>query len=83
MKQKSMLERYLLAMQNTGDITLRWLYQKDMIKQSLYERQEREQLVNDVANEVLSHISATVDASEIFDAIDGLNDKINNLGRNN
>lgn len=83
MKQKSMLERYLLAMQNTGDITLRWLYQKDVIKQSLYERQEREQLVNDVANEVLSHISATVDASEIFDAIDGLNDKINNLGRNN
>ena len=54
-----------------------------MIKQSLYERQERKQLVNDVANEVLSHISATVDASEIFDAIDGLNDKINNLGRNN
>lgn len=83
MKQKSMLERYLLAMQNTGDIMLRWQFQKDMMKQSLYERQEREQLVNDVANEVLSRISATVDVSEIFDAIDGLNDKINGLGRNN
>ena len=62
---------------------LRWQFQKDMMKQSLYERQEREQLVNDVANEVLSRISATVDASEIFDTIDGLNDRINNLGRNN
>ena len=62
---------------------LRWQFQKDMMKQSLYERQEREQLVNDVANEVLSRISATVDVSEIFDAIDGLNDKINSLGRNN
>lgn len=62
---------------------LRWQFQKDMMKQSLYERQEREQLVNDVANEVLSRISATVDVSEIFDAIDGLNDKINGLGRNN
>ena len=60
---------------------LRWQFQKDMIKQSLYERQEREQLVNDVANEVLSRISATVDVSEIFDAIDGLNDKISSLGR--
>lgn len=83
MKEKSMFERYLLAMQNTGDIMLRWQFQKDMMKQSLYERQEREQLVNDVANEVLSRISATVDASEIFDTIDGLNDRINNLGRNN
>lgn len=82
MKQKSMLERWLLVLQNTGDATLRWLYQKDMMKQSLYDRYERQQLVNDVANEVLSHISATVDASEIFDAIDGLNDKINSLGRN-
>lgn len=83
MKQKSMFERYLLAMQNTGDIMLRWQFQKDMMKQSLYERQEREQLVTDVANEVLSRISATVDASEIFDTIDRLNDRINNLGRNN
>lgn len=62
---------------------LRWQFQKDMMKQSLYERQEREQLVTDVANEVLSRISATVDASEIFDTIDRLNDRINNLGRNN
>lgn len=83
MKEKSMFERYLLAMQNTGDIMLRWQFQKDMMKQSLYERQEREQLVTDVANEVLSRISATVDASEIFDTIDRLNDRINNLGRNN
>ena len=52
-----------------------------MIKQALWEKQERKQLVKDVANEVLSNISATVDASEIFDAIDGLNEKIESLGR--
>lgn len=60
---------------------LRWQFQKDMMKQSLYERQEREQLVRDTASEVLSRLSATVDASEIFDAIDDLEDRLNNLGK--
>ena len=81
MKEKSLFERYLLAIQNTGDIMLRWQFQKDMMKQSLYERQEREQLVHDAASEVLSRLSATVDASEIFDAIDDLEDRLNDLGK--
>lgn len=81
MKYKSVFERYLEAAQNTADVALRLYYQETMIKQSLWEKQERKQLVKDVANEVLSNISATVDASEIFDKIDGLNEKLENLGR--
>ena len=81
MKEKSLFERYLLAIQNTVDIMLRWQFQKYMMKQSLYERQEREQLVHDAASEVLSRLSATVDASEIFDAIDDLEDRLNDLGK--
>ena len=42
-----------------------------------------EQMKKEIADDVISRISATVDVSEIFDAIDGLNDKINSLGRNN
>lgn len=42
---------------------------------------EREQLVNDTADLVLSRLTLTVDAQEVFDAIDGLNEKINSLGR--
>ena len=64
-----------------ADVALRLYYQETMIKQSLWEKQERKQLVKDVANEVLSNISATVDASEIFDEIDGLNEKLESLGR--
>lgn len=60
---------------------LRWQFQKDMMRQSIYERQEREQLVHDAASEVLSRLSATVDASEIFDAIDDLEDRLNDLGK--
>lgn len=81
MKHKSVFERYLEAAQNTTDVALRLYYQETMIKQALWEKQDRKQLVKDVANEVLSNISATVDASEIFDAIDGLNEKLESLGR--
>ena len=35
----------------------------------------------EIIQEVLARISATVDVTEIFDAIDGLNDKIESLGR--
>ena len=81
MKYKSVFERYLEAAQNTMDVALRLYYQETMIKQALWEKQERKQLVKEIANEVLSNISATVDASEIFDKIDGLNEKIESLGR--
>lgn len=63
------------------DITLRWWYQKNMIKSSLFERQEKEQLINEIAERVLSQISATVDAEEVFKEIDELNKKIDSLNR--
>ena len=66
------MERMLQAAQNTGDATLNWYYQKQMMLDSLLEKHEREQLVNDVAHEVLSRLSATVDVSDIVDDIDEL-----------
>jgi hypothetical protein len=66
------MERMLQAAQNTGDATLNWYYQKQMMLDSLLEKREREQLVNDVAHEVLSRLSATVDVSEIINEIDEL-----------
>ena len=66
------MERMLQAAQNTGDATLNWYYQKQMMLDSLLEKHEREQLVNDVAHEVLSHLSATVDVSDIVDDVDEL-----------
>ena len=68
-------------MENTGDIMLRYYFQKNRIKKSLLERQEREKLVNEIANTVLSRISVTVDAEEVFQEIDELNKKIDSLIR--
>ena len=39
-------------------------------------------LVADVGDYVIEHISANVDADEVFDKIDELNKKINDLERN-
>ena len=80
-RYKGVFERYLEAAERTGDIMLRYYFQTQAIKDQFLSAREREQLVNDTADLVLSRLSLTVDASEVFDAIDGLNEKINSLGR--
>ena len=75
MRYKSVLERSLEAMQNTGDVVLRWQYQKDMMKVKIWENAEIER----IAALVLSRISATVDVTEIIDQIEDLRRAIDNL----
>ena len=81
MRNKSMFERYVEAMQNTGDIMLRWQYQKDMMKQSILDRQERERLIDDVADRVLARISITVDAEDVINAIEDIQSRLDRLGK--
>ena len=80
-KQKSIFDRYIEAMQNTGDIMLRWQYQKDMMKQSILDRQERERLIEDVADRVLARISITVDAEDVVNAIEDIQRRLDRLGK--
>lgn len=75
MRYKTILERSLEAMQNTGDVVLRWQYQKDMMKFKIWENAEIER----IAALVLSRISATVDVTEIIDQIEDLRRAIDNL----
>lgn len=63
--------------------TLNMMYARSNMIDEENNRREMEQMKKEIADDVISRISATVDVSEIFDAIDGLNDKINSLGRNN
>ena len=80
MKQKSWFDRYLEAVEKSGDITLRWWYQKQMLKEELLSKREHDRLVHDTANEVLSRIDATVDATEIIVAIDEIQRRLDDLG---
>ena len=76
---KSMLERYLDALQKAGDETLRWYFQKEMMKQQFFSKEEYVRIVNDVADRVISRMKITADASEIFDAIDEIERRLKDL----
>lgn len=76
---KSMLERYLDALQKAGDETLRWYFQKEMMKQQFFSKEEYDRIVNDVADRVISRMKITADASEIFDAIDEIERRLKML----
>ena len=76
---KSMLERYQDAIQKAGDETLRWYFQKEMMKQQFFSKEEYDRIVNDVADRVISRMKITADASEIFDAIDEIERRLKDL----
>ena len=74
--QPSMLELMLKALENTGDIMLRYQYQKDMMKKSFLDRQEREKLKEEIVQEVLARISIDLEDEAIKQLRDMLNDLV-------
>lgn len=76
---QSPIQRFLDSMAKTADVALRLQFQRDMIKQNLLDQQEWETLADDVANRVLSRISATVDATEVFQQIDEVKHALDEL----
>ena len=76
-----MMDQMLLAAQNIGDEMLRYQFQKEMMKRQFFSKEEYDQLVEDITWKVLANISITVDAEEIFEKIEELNQKLNQLGK--
>ena len=72
-RQKGIFERYLEAMQKTGDIMLRYAYQKEMMKSRLLDDAE----VDRIAERVMRRISIRIEA----EAITQLRDMLNSLGQ--
>ena len=77
MKQQSMFEKMLQAMEDSANIALRYQFQKDMMKQQLLDREERKRLIDDVCEAVLDRMSIKIKA----EAISQLRDLLNGLGR--
>ncbi len=63
-------------MGNTADVMLRYQYQKEMFKNSLLDRQEREKLKEEIIQDVLAHVSVVIDEQ----AIKQLSEMLRNLG---
>ena len=80
--QKDWLFQSLISgMDKSMQTTLNMMYHNSMMIDEMNHRREMEQMKEEIVQEVLSRISATVDVTEIFDAIDGLNEKIESLGK--
>lgn len=79
MDNKSSFDRFIDAMQKTGDITLRYYYQKQMIKDALLSEEERKKLIDEVADQVISRISLTADVTDIINSIEEIRKKLDEL----
>ena len=73
---KSMFERWLEATSKTADYMLQYQIQKEMMKQNLLSDRE----IDVIADKVIQRLNISVDASDIINAIDDLNNRIKNLG---
>lgn len=71
--QKSMFERYIEAMQKTGDYMLAWQFQKEQMKARLLDDAE----IDRIAESVLQRISIRIET----EAIEQLRDLLNSLGQ--
>ena len=76
-----MFPSLISGMDKAMQATLNMMYHNSMMIDEMNHRREMEQMKEEIVQEVLSRISATVDVTEIFDAIDGLNEKIESLGK--
>ena len=57
------------------------MYAREKALEFANQQREREKLVKDVADEVLSRISATVDVTDILDEIEEIQKALDKLGK--
>ena len=80
--ESSIFIQALSILEKTGQSTMKnYLLQKRAFEKRIFEGQAYNQLVKDVAADVLGNISATVDVSEILGQIDELDKAIKKLGK--
>ena len=76
-KQKSVFEKMLEATEKTGDIMLRYQFQKDMLKSQLLS----DDVIDRIANVVLSRIAVKTDIAQAVANIKELQNAINNINK--
>ena len=79
MANKQLFDSFLDALGDKIDFSLRLQLQHEMMMQEYRSQQEREKLIEDTAERVLSRLSATVDVSDIIKRIDELEKALNGL----
>ena len=81
-KQNDYIFQQLISgMEKSMQATLNLMYARAKILDREYHRQEMEQMKKEIADDVLSRITATVDVSEIIMQIEELKRAIDSLGK--
>lgn len=80
-REEDMFRYFISGLDQKMQAQLSLMFAHNKIMAEEEHRREMEQMKEEIVQEVLSRISATVDVTEIFDAIDGLNEKIESLGK--
>ena len=81
-RQNDYLFEYLIkGMDQAAQITLRTMYNNSRNIDEMLHRQEIEQMKYEIAEYVISHISATVDLTDIISQIEELRMAIDSLGK--
>ena len=78
-KQFDPLEQILMTAAKTVDKSLLLAFQKEMMKKEIFDKQEKEQQIDEIANRVLSRIHLTLDTSDAKKELSELKKEIENL----
>lgn len=80
-QNNDMFSILLNAFVKSGDAALALQFQHAMFKELWLKSQERDKLVEDTADRVISKLSISIDATDIIDKIEELDKEINKLGK--
>lgn len=81
MRKIDMFNQFLSGMDKEMQAQLRYFFTHQMMIDKINSKREREQLKQEIVDEVLARIYLTIDASEVIEKIKELQDEINKLGK--
>ena len=82
-RQKDFMFSYLISgFEKSMQATLNMMYARSNMIDEENHRREMEQMKKEIADDIMSRLSATVDVSEIIDQIKELRRALDDLGRN-
>ena len=73
------LEQALMTLAKTGSETVLYTIQKELIKKQFFDEREKEKLIDEITNRVLSRIHLTLDTSDAKKELTELKKEIENL----
>ena len=80
-QQDFMFDYLIKGLDQSAQATLRMMYNRSCNLNEIIRRKEIEEMKHEIAEYVISHISATVDVSDVIKQIDELRRAINSLGK--